>query len=196
GKGLFGGFTIFSRDKAFLDTIEVSPEINKSNSFEGEIFVDYNFNTDMPFLEAFVGIMARGEIIIPPSPKLTSETNNKVSGYGGFIFSGKMKEAQEFLEEMSSKGFNPPVRGRDLLIDGLLNAGYLESAKALVRKMTKEGFVPDVGIFNSLTEAVCKSGEVDFCISLYNDVCRLGLCPDIETGGEFEEKAAGSGEEG
>ncbi|KAK2994512.1 hypothetical protein RJ640_006731 [Escallonia rubra] len=109
---------------------------------------------------------------------------------------GKMKEAQEFLEEMSSKGFNPPVRGRDLLIDGLLNAGYLESAKALVRKMTKEGFVPDVGIFNSLTEAVCKSGEVDFCISLYNDVCRLGLCPDIETGGEFEEEAAGSGEEG
>ncbi|MCD7464908.1 hypothetical protein HAX54_000178 [Datura stramonium] len=92
-----------------------------------------------------------------------------------------MREAQEFLEEMSQKGFNPPVRGRDLLIDGLLNAGYLESAKGLVRKMTKEGFVPDVGTFNSLAEAICKTGKCDFCIDLFNDVCRSGLCPDIET---------------
>lgn len=69
-----------------------------------------------------------------------------------------MKEAQEFLSEMSRKGFNPPVRGRDLLVDGLLNAGYLEAAKEMVRKMTKEGFVPDIETFNSLSEALCKSG--------------------------------------
>ncbi|CAH1418098.1 unnamed protein product [Lactuca virosa] len=92
-----------------------------------------------------------------------------------------MKEAQSFLEEMSQKGFNPPVRGRDLLIDGLLNAGYLESAKGLVRKMTKEGFVCDVTTFNTLSEAICEWGEIDFCIALYHDVCRLGLCPDIDT---------------
>lgn len=78
-----------------------------------------------------------------------------------------MREAQQFLEEMSRKGFNPPVRGRDLLIDGLLNAGYLEAAKELVRKMTKEGYVPDVETFNSLAEVLLKSGEVDFCIDIY-----------------------------
>ncbi|KAI4384002.1 hypothetical protein MLD38_009776 [Melastoma candidum] len=94
---------------------------------------------------------------------------------------GKMREAQEFLEDMSRKGFNPLVRSRDLLIEGLLNAGYLESAKEMVRKLTKEGFVPDVSTFNSLMEAVCKSGEVDFCLSLHYKACKLGLCPDINT---------------
>ncbi|KAL6562183.1 hypothetical protein OROGR_003190 [Orobanche gracilis] len=33
---------------------------------------------------------------------------------------GRMIEAQEFLEEMSQKGYNPPVRGRGLLIDGFV----------------------------------------------------------------------------
>lgn len=40
---------------------------------------------------------------------------------------GKRREAQQFLVEMSRRGFNSPVRGRDLLIEGLLNAGYIES---------------------------------------------------------------------
>ncbi|KAF2292426.1 hypothetical protein GH714_022671 [Hevea brasiliensis] len=86
-----------------------------------------------------------------------------------------------FLDEMSKMGFNPPVRGRDMLIEGLLNAGYLESAKQMVTKMTKVGFVPDVNTFNSLIEAICKAGEVDFCVDIYHGVCKLGLCPDINT---------------
>ncbi|KAB1995951.1 hypothetical protein ES319_D13G196100v1 [Gossypium barbadense] len=80
--------------------------------------------------------------------------------------SEKMKEAQDFLEDMS-KEFNPLVRGRDLLIEGLLNAGYLESAKKMVRRMTKEGFVPDIATFNSLVETICKIEEIDFCIDMY-----------------------------
>ncbi|KAF2287476.1 hypothetical protein GH714_000810 [Hevea brasiliensis] len=78
----------------------------------------------------------------------------------GWCSSGKLREAQQFLEEMINKGFNPSVRRRDLMIEGLLNAGYLESAKKMVIKITKEGFVPDVNTFNSLMEAVCKVGEV------------------------------------
>ncbi|KAF2287488.1 hypothetical protein GH714_000884 [Hevea brasiliensis] len=78
----------------------------------------------------------------------------------GWCSSGKLREAQQFLEEMINKGFNPSVRRRDLVIEGLLNAGYLESAKKMVIKITKEGFVPDVNTFNSLMEAVCKVGEV------------------------------------
>ncbi|KAF2287496.1 hypothetical protein GH714_000937 [Hevea brasiliensis] len=78
----------------------------------------------------------------------------------GWCSSGKLREAQQFLEEMINKGFNPSVRRRDLVIEGLLNAGYLESVKKMVIKITKEGFVPDVNTFNSLMEAVCKVGEV------------------------------------
>ncbi|PPD76576.1 hypothetical protein GOBAR_DD26506 [Gossypium barbadense] len=51
--------------------------------------------------------------------------------------SEKMKEAQDFLEDMS-KEFNPLVRGRDLLIEGLLNAGYLESAKKMEQPENEE----------------------------------------------------------
>ncbi|KAL9431537.1 hypothetical protein AB3S75_026682 [Citrus x aurantiifolia] len=32
--------------------------------------------------------------------------------------SGKMREAQEFLQELSDKGFNPPVRVRDCWFKG------------------------------------------------------------------------------
>ncbi|KAK9201164.1 hypothetical protein WN944_016365 [Citrus x changshan-huyou] len=32
--------------------------------------------------------------------------------------SGKVREAQEFLQELSDKGFNPPVRGRDCWFKG------------------------------------------------------------------------------
>ncbi|TYJ34541.1 hypothetical protein E1A91_A05G175900v1 [Gossypium mustelinum] len=95
--------------------------------------------------------------------------------------SRKMNEAQDFLEDMSKKGFNPPVRGRDLLIEGLLNVGYLESAKKMVRRMTKEGFVPDIATFNSLVETICKTKEIDFYIDMYHIVCKLGLCPDINS---------------
>ncbi|KAF2287501.1 hypothetical protein GH714_000959 [Hevea brasiliensis] len=99
----------------------------------------------------------------------------------GWCSSGKLREAQQFLEEMINKGFNPSVRRRDLVIEGLLNAGYLESVKKMVIKITKEGFVPDVNTFNSLMEAVCKVGEVDFCVDMYRSVGKLGLCPDINT---------------
>jgi len=94
-----------------------------------------------------------------------------------------MREAQQFLKEMSDKGFTPPVRGRDLLIEGLLNAGYIESAKGMVRKMVKEGIVPDVGTFNALMESICKCGEeeVKFCIELYHELCKLGMVPDVNT---------------
>ncbi|KAG0488153.1 hypothetical protein HPP92_006964 [Vanilla planifolia] len=54
----------------------------------------------------------------------------------------KLREAQDFLEEMARLGFSPPVRGRDLLIDGLVSAGHLESAKRIVLRMTKEGPSP------------------------------------------------------
>uniref|UniRef100_A0A6N2MIP9 Pentacotripeptide-repeat region of PRORP domain-containing protein n=1 Tax=Salix viminalis TaxID=40686 RepID=A0A6N2MIP9_SALVM len=93
----------------------------------------------------------------------------------------EVTRGERVLEEMSNKGFNPPVRGRDLLIEGLLNAGYLESAKDVVRRMMKEGFVPDVNTFNSLVEAICNAGEVDFCVDMYHSVCKLGFCPDINS---------------
>ncbi|KAK2970728.1 hypothetical protein RJ640_014218, partial [Escallonia rubra] len=51
GKGLSGGFTILSRDKAFLDAIQVSTRINKGYSLKSEVFTDNNFDTDIPFLE-------------------------------------------------------------------------------------------------------------------------------------------------
>ncbi|GAY63696.1 hypothetical protein CUMW_227730 [Citrus unshiu] len=57
--------------------------------------------------------------------------------------SGKMREAQEFLQELSDKGFNPPVR--------------------MVNKMIKQGSVPDLETFNSLIETICKSGELGLC---------------------------------
>ncbi|KAL4342424.1 hypothetical protein GQ457_08G005550 [Hibiscus cannabinus] len=81
----------------------------------------------------------------------------------GWCSAGKMKESQDFLEDMSKKGFNPPVRGRDLLIEGCL-----ESAKKMVRRTTKEGFVPDIVTFNSLVGTICKTEEVDFCIDVYH----------------------------
>jgi pentatricopeptide repeat protein len=98
--------------------------------------------------------------------------------------SGKLREAQEFLAEMSGKGLNPPVRGRDLLIEGLLKAGYLEAVKDKARNMAKQRFLPDLQTFNSLIKSISKSSmstEVDFCIDLYNSVCALGLSPDINT---------------
>ncbi|KAF9600347.1 hypothetical protein IFM89_008518 [Coptis chinensis] len=75
-----------------------------------------------------------------------------------WCLAGSLKEAHVFLEEMSRKGFNPPVRGRDILIDGLLSAGYLEATKGLVRKMTKEEFLLDITTFNLLLEAICEGG--------------------------------------
>lgn len=93
---------------------------------------------------------------------------------------GKLREAKLFLEEMSEKGFNPPVRGRDLLVEGLLNAGYVESAKGMVRNMIKQGSVPDVGTFNAVVETVSKE-NVQFCVDLYHEVCALGMAPDVNT---------------
>nr|POF12522.1 pentatricopeptide repeat-containing protein, mitochondrial [Quercus suber] len=58
-----------------------------------------------------------------------------------WCLAGKLREAQDFLEEMSQKGLNLPVRDRDLLMEGLLNAGHLEAAKDMAKKMTKQGFV-------------------------------------------------------
>ncbi|KHN39221.1 Pentatricopeptide repeat-containing protein, mitochondrial, partial [Glycine soja] len=84
---------------------------------------------------------------------------------------GKLREAKLFLREMSDKCFNPPVRGRDLLV---------ESAKEMVRNMIKQGSVPDVGTFNAVVETVSKE-NVRFCVDLYHEVCALGMAPDVNT---------------
>ncbi|KAJ8747747.1 hypothetical protein K2173_014526 [Erythroxylum novogranatense] len=72
--------------------------------------------------------------------------------------------------EMSKKGFNPPVRGRDLLVEGLLNAGYLESAKNLVLRMTRRvfpqivcrlGFYPDINSYKILMAAASKESAIE-----------------------------------
>ncbi|KAK9929913.1 hypothetical protein M0R45_026982 [Rubus argutus] len=79
---------------------------------------------------------------------------------------------------MNEKRFNPPVRGRDLLVEGLLNAGYIEPAKDMVRKMVKQSCAPDVSTFNALIEAIWKYGEVDFCIDLYCEMKVVGHPPN------------------
>ncbi|KAK9903165.1 hypothetical protein M0R45_001176 [Rubus argutus] len=97
---------------------------------------------------------------------------------------------------MSEKRFNPPVRGRDLLVEGLLNAGYIEAAKDMVRKMVKQSCAPDVSTFNALIEAICKCGEVDFCFDLYWSwgIPQIGRCYTMlitmsGRGGRFVEAA-------
>jgi pentatricopeptide repeat protein len=80
---------------------------------------------------------------------------------------GKLREAQDFLDEMAEKGFKPPCRGRDLLLNGLVGAGYLESAKSIVLRMTKEGIMPDVATFNSVLEALCRYVN---CLSFLSDM--------------------------
>ncbi|KAF0903601.1 hypothetical protein E2562_028015 [Oryza meyeriana var. granulata] len=94
---------------------------------------------------------------------------------------GSSGEAQAFLDDMAERSFRPPVRSRDLLVDGLIRDGCLEEAKAFALRMTKEGLLPDVATFNSLAEALCSAGDVEFAVSLLADASSHGLCPDIST---------------
>lgn len=54
---------------------------------------------------------------------------------------GKLREARQFLQEISDKGFTPPLRGRDLLIEGLLNAGYYYRVPSHINILVSYGFI-------------------------------------------------------
>ncbi|KAK7852392.1 pentatricopeptide repeat-containing protein [Quercus suber] len=112
---------------------------------------------------------------------------------------GKLREAQDFLEEMSRKGLNPPVRGRDLLMEGLhktLNcpqtieihnsllfslceAKLFHGAYALIRRMVRKNLAPNKRTYAVLVNAWCSSGKLREAQDFLEEMSRKGLNPPV-----------------
>ncbi|KAF2287478.1 hypothetical protein GH714_000836 [Hevea brasiliensis] len=152
-----------------MDT-SIRPEIfSRCSSFNGEQCVDvYNaLLFALCEVRMFHGAYALIRRIIRKG--LVPDKRTYMVLVNGWCSSGKLREAQQFLEEMINKGFNPSVRRRDLVIEGLLNAG-IDEAFRLLYNAIEDGHRPFPSLYAPRIKGMCMRGQFDDAICFFGEM--------------------------
>ncbi|PWA50142.1 hypothetical protein CTI12_AA475910 [Artemisia annua] len=111
----------------------------------------------------------------------------------GFLKTGKLQEAINFLDKMAIKDLVPDNINYDIIIKQMCRYGRKDKAFDLLDTMLKKGNTPDSTSYDCLIQDFCVSHRLEEAFDLYTEMLIRKLNPGIKTYEVLTEKLCASG---